>query len=238
MKSGSVNVGSPAGAANSSPAVKVAAPAQKPVSTTAPKTNQQTAVPNQLKSKPAASQAGTPALKPKALAKAVQTPGKAAHNAKVRKANYNSQSHKQALAKQGEDAARRALRKDKNYNSFPSMKHNAIHGIDFAALKRAKDGKIKSAAVVESKASRNRSLGPSSFHEQTTHEYVKQSLLKAKLKNVKHADDLYRMAKEKKLTIIGSAYNKATGQVRLHKVFEPRTAKPESPDTRGSKRKK
>jgi hypothetical protein len=179
-----------------------------------------------------------PASKPKALDKPVRTPDKKAHNVKVRNQDYNSQAHKQTLAKTGEDAARRALRKGKEYNSFHSMKHNAVHGIDLAALDVARNGKIKRAAVVESKASRERNLGPASFREQTTHKYVEKSLLKAKIKNVKHADKLYEMAKNKKLDIIGSAYNKKTGQVRLHKVYEPRTAKPKSSDPKGSKRNK
>jgi hypothetical protein len=240
MKGGSINTSSPGKAANQTKAANsLSAPTRKTSPTTAPKAALPSASPKSLSNKVSAPRKGTSLTpKPKALATSVRTPNKTAHNRNVRKTDFHSQAHKQRLAKQGEDAARRAFRKEKVFNRFPSMKHNGIQGIDFAALKLGANGKIKKAAVVESKASRNRNLGPASVRDQTTHRYVQQSLLKAKIKKVKYADKLYEMAKNKKLSIIGSTYNKETGRVRLHRRYEPRTAKPEQPKNNGSTRRK
>ncbi|HEX8143807.1 MAG TPA: hypothetical protein VF553_14510 [Pyrinomonadaceae bacterium] len=233
MKGGSINSGSIGKAANQAKTTADGATSRKAVSTTAPKTERPAAQPDQLQNRVSARPSKPPTAQPSALEKPVRTPNKKAHNLKVRKPDFNSQEHKQLLAKKGEDAARRELKKGKQFNSFRSMKHNSIQGIDLAALKLARNGKIKQATVVESKASRNRNLGPSSFREQTTHRYVQKSLLKAKIKKVKHADKLYEMAKNRQLGIIGSTYNNETGKVRLHKVYEPNR-----PKGQGSKRKR
>jgi hypothetical protein len=161
--------------------------------------------------------------KPQALGKYTNAPQRKTHALKAPNTHFNSQAHKQLLAKKGEDAAIRLFRKQ-GFNCFPSMKYTKVHGIDRAALQLTPNGKIKKAAIIEAKALREKHPSPSSFRKQTTHAYVMGNLLKAKNKGMQYASQLYTMARNRQLSIYGAGYNTKRGSVRLHKAFEPRIA--------------
>jgi len=138
----------------------------------------------------------------------------------------NSQAYKQQVAKKGVEAVRRKLYR-MGFNSVRQVQHNKVHGVDLAAFRYGRSGRLLNAAVAEVKASGSKRLGPNSLKRQTAHRYVERNLFRAATARpkVREADKLYRLAKARKLNIYGGTYLLGERGAKVHKVYEPRPVK-------------
>ena len=100
------------------------------------------------------------------------------------------------------------------YDSVVRMQHDSIHGVDLGAIKYDKSGKPVAGAVIEVKG-RSVTPGPSAFKKQVRASYYMPRLLQAKHAGVRGADDLYRMAKARKVVSYGATYGQQG--LRLYK---------------------
>ena len=106
------------------------------------------------------------------------------------------------------------------YQSVRRMQHNKLHGLDLGAIKYDKRGKVISGAIVEVKGRSGATPGPSAFKKQVRESYVTPRLALARQKGIKGADEMYRLAKDNKVTRYGSTYglvDKGKGP-RIYKV--------------------
>lgn len=140
--------------------------------------------------------------------------------------NRNSQAFKQQVAKKGVEAVRQKFYR-MGFDSVRQVQHNKVHGVDLAAFRYGRNGRLLNAAVAEVKSSASRRPGPNSLRRQTTHRYVEQNLARAAAARpkVRDADKLYRLAKERRLNIYGGTYLTGERGARVHKVYEPRPLK-------------
>lgn len=122
---------------------------------------------------------------------------------------------RKAVERAAEAAARSKLYR-LGYDSVVRMQHDSIHGVDLGAIKYDKSGKPVAGAVIEVKGRSGPTPGPSAFKKQVRASYYMPRLLQAKHAGVRGADDLYRMAKARKVVSYGATYGQQG--LRLYKV--------------------
>lgn len=202
------------------PGVKVPKPAPKP------------AQPRAAAPRPRTAQAKLPPVRqpraaksPKAATPSVSAARKRAQRPLPR--DRNSQAYKQHVSKKGVEAVRQKFYR-MGFDSVRQVQHNKVHGVDLAAFKYGKDGRLLNAAVAEVKSSGSKRPGPNSLRRQTTHRYVEKNLSRAAAAGpkVRDADKLYRLAKQRRLNIYGGTYLMGERGAKVHKVYEPRPLKP------------
>ncbi|MBV8855455.1 MAG: hypothetical protein JOZ02_00705 [Acidobacteria bacterium] len=171
-----------------------------------------------------------PVRQPRAARPRVSTPRTlSAERKRVQRAvprDRNSQAYKQYVAKKGVAAVRQKFYR-MGFDSVRQVQHNKVHGVDLAAYKYGKDGRLINAAAAEVKSSGSRRPGPKSIRRQTTHGYVTGNLARAAAARpkVRDADKLYRLARQRRLNIYGGTYLMGERGAKLHKVYEPRPVK-------------
>lgn len=122
---------------------------------------------------------------------------------------------RKAVERAAEAAARSKLYR-LGYDSVVRMQHDSIHGVDLGAIKYDKKGRPVAGAVIEVKGRSGPTPGPSAFKKQVRAGYYMPRLLQAKRAGVRGADDLYRLAKARKVVSYGATYGQQG--LRLYQV--------------------
>lgn len=127
-----------------------------------------------------------------------------------------SQTQKKATERVAENAARNRLYRMGYHNVHRLQYNKSGHGVDLGAIKRDKSGRPATGAVIEVKGRSGPTPGPSAFKKQVRPGYYIPRLEKAKRAGVRGADDLYRLAKENKVSSYGATYGQQG--LRLYQV--------------------
>jgi hypothetical protein len=112
---------------------------------------------------------------------------------------------RKVVERKAEMAARNKLYR-LGYHSVRRMQYNKLHGIDLGAFKYDKSGRFIDGATAEVKGRSGRTPRPSAFRAQVRGNYIKPRLLRAQEAGVQGADQLYKLAKQNRLTSYGITY--------------------------------